>query len=160
MSTYKDIQHILIAIHIYAFEKNTHYHAQGIASKFTPNHNLNICYHKLPTHIWNIYHTNFYCFTHIYLYACWKANYVMHTLAFKREFHAIIYSFRKWPQYSFRKILVHTLQRNFMAYVHIYTHHWKVFSMLPIFTHIFTYHWKVFPTLPSCQVPLMGQPKF
>ena len=59
MSTYKDIQHILIAIHIYAFEKNTHSHAQGIASKFTANHILNICYHKLPTHIWNIYHTTF-----------------------------------------------------------------------------------------------------
>ena len=31
------IQHILIFTHIYAFEKNIHSHAQGIASKFTPN---------------------------------------------------------------------------------------------------------------------------
>ena len=38
------IQHILIVIHIYAFEKNTHSHAQGIASKFTLNYVLNICY--------------------------------------------------------------------------------------------------------------------
>ena len=31
------IQHILIVTHIYAFEKNIHSYAQGIASKFTPN---------------------------------------------------------------------------------------------------------------------------
>ena len=41
--------------YIYAFEKNTHSHAQGIASKFTLNYVLNICYHKLPTHTRNIY---------------------------------------------------------------------------------------------------------
>ena len=49
------IQHILIVLHIYVFEKNTHSHAQGIASKFTLNYVLNICYHKLPTHTRNIY---------------------------------------------------------------------------------------------------------
>ena len=41
--------------YIHAFEKNTHSHAQGIASKFTLNYVLNICYPKLPTHTRNIY---------------------------------------------------------------------------------------------------------
>ena len=90
------IQHILIVIHIYAFEKNIHSHAQDIASKLTLNYILNICYYKLTTHIWNIYHTNFI------VSAYWKANYILHTFAFKREFHAIIH--------PFRKIIIHTWQ--------------------------------------------------
>ena len=65
------IQHILIVIHIYAFEKNIHSHAQGIASKLTLNYILNIWYYKLTTHIWNIYHTNFIAS------AYWKANYIL-----------------------------------------------------------------------------------
>ena len=97
------------------FEKNIHFYAQGIASKFTLNYILNICYYKLPTHIWNIYHTNFYCFTHTYAY--WQAICIMHTLAFKREFRAIIHSFRKRPQYSF------TLCKEFHGpYIYLYIH--------------------------------------
>ena len=116
------------------FEKNIHFYAQGIASKFTLNYILNICYYKLPTHIWNIYHTNFYCFTHTYAY--WQAIYIMHTLAFKREFHAIIY--------SFRKIIIHTL----------------LGISCPLYLPIYTHYCKVFSTLPLCKVSNMGQPKF
>ena len=100
------IQHILIVIHIYAFEKNIHSHAQGIASKLTLNYILNTCYYKLTTHIWNIYHTNFI------VSAYWKANYILHILAFKREFHAIIH--------PFRKIIIHTWQGiSCPTYIHI-----------------------------------------
>ena len=76
-------------------------------------HILNICHYKILTYIWNIYHTNFYCSTHIYLYAYWKANYILHTLAFKKDFHAIIH--------SFRKIIIHTRQGiPCPLYFHIY----------------------------------------
>ena len=37
----------------------------------------------------------------MYLYAYWKANYILHIFAFKRAFHAIIHSFRKRPQAIF-----------------------------------------------------------
>ena len=38
MSTYKSIKHILIAIHLYTlWKKKTHFHAQSVASNFTPN---------------------------------------------------------------------------------------------------------------------------
>ena len=56
---------------------------------------------------------NFYCFTHIYSY--WQANYIIQTLAFKREFHAIIH--------PFRKIIIHTWQGiSCPLYLHIYLH--------------------------------------
>ena len=70
-------------------------------------------------------------------------------------------------------IFTHSARYFRATYIHIYTYHWKVFSMLPIFTHIciplkgifhatyihiYTYHWKVFSMLPRCKVFLMGQP--
>ena len=48
-------------------------------------------------------------------YTYWKANYILHTLAFKREFHAIIH--------PFRKIIIHTWQGiSCPLYLHIYLH--------------------------------------
>ena len=45
-------------------------------------------------------------------YAYWKANYILHTLAFQREFHAIIY--------LFKKIIPHILQGiSCPTYIHI-----------------------------------------
>ena len=117
-------------------EKSTHSHAQGVASNFTPNYILNICYLQTTYTYLKYISYKFYCFTHIYLYAYWKANYILHTLAFKREFHTITY--------SFRKIIIHTLLGiSCPLYLPIYTHYCKVFSMLPL-----------------CKVSNMGQPKF
>jgi len=138
MSAYKNIQHILIAIHLYTFwKRKTHFHAQSVASNFTPNLYPKHFAITNYLHTFEVHHTNFYCFSHIYLYAYRKANYILHTFAFKRAFHAIIHSFRK-TIYSY-------LARNFMPL---------------IFTHISTHHWKAFPTLLRCKVPIMGQPKF
>ena len=119
-----------------------------------------------------------------------------HLYTFEGQFH-IIYSFGKRPQAIFDMgtfskgllmlpilkyayverhflLLIHPLQGIFMPYIHIYTHHRKVFSMLPIFTHIYiplkgifdatyihiyTYHWKVFSMLPIFRyiyIPLKG----
>jgi len=138
------------------FEKNTHSHAQGIASNFTPNHILNICYHKLPTHTRNIYHTNLHCFIHIYLYAYWKANYVMHILALKRESHAILHSFRKRPQYLFRKILIHTLQG---ISCHMFTYIHTIERCFPCYLYLHTYLHsieKYFPRYPGAKSPSWG----
>ena len=115
-------------------KKKTHFYAQSVASNFTPNlypkHLL-----SQTTYICLKYNQNFfYCFLHIYSY--WQAIYIMHTLAFKREFRAIIH--------SFRKTIIHTLLGiSCSLYLPMYTHYCKVFS-----------------TLPLCKVSNMGQPKF
>ena len=115
-------------------EKNTHSHAQGVASNFTPNYILNICYLQTTYTYLKYISYKFYCFTHIYLYAYWKANYILHTLAFKREFHAIIHSFSKRPQYSFTLckefhapyiyLCVHTIARCFPRYLYVKYQTW------------------------------------
>ena len=86
-------------------------------------------------HTFEVHHTNFYCFTNIYLYAYWKANCILHIFAFKKAFHTIIH--------SFRKTIIHTLLGiSCSLYLPMYTHYCKVFS-----------------TLPLCKVSNMGQPK-
>ena len=100
--------------YICIFEKNTHSYAQGIASKFTPNHILNICYHKLPTHTQNIYTIQTFIVS-LTLMHIGKIFNIMHILAFKRESRAIIH--------SFRKTIIHTLLGiSCPLYLHIYLH--------------------------------------
>ena len=56
MSTYKNIQHILIAIHLYTFWKRKHtFMLKVLRQTLHLIYILNICYHKLPTHTRNIY---------------------------------------------------------------------------------------------------------
>ena len=101
---------------------------------------------------------NFYCFTHIYLYACWKTNYVMHTLAFKREFHAIIHSFKKRPQYSFRKILVHTSQG---ISCHMFTYIHTIERCFPCYLYLHKYLHTIEKYLPrylGAKYPSWGSP--
>ena len=59
----------------------------------------------------------------------------MHTLAFKREFRAIIH--------SFRKTIIHTL----------------LGISCSLYLPMYTYYCKAFSTLPLCKVSNMGQPK-
>ena len=101
MSTYKNIQHILIVIHLYTFWKRKHtFMLKVLRQTLHLIYILNICYHKLLTYIWSTPY-KFYCFTHIYLYAYWETNYILHIFAFKKAFHTIIH--------SFRKTIIHTL---------------------------------------------------
>ena len=116
MSTYKSIKHILITIHLYTlWKKKTHFHAQSVASNFTPNLYPKHLLFTNYLHTFEVHHTNFYCFTHIYLYAYWKANHILHIFAFKRAFHAIIHSFRKTIIHTWWGILC-------PLYLHIYLH--------------------------------------
>ena len=112
--------------YIYAFEKNTHSHAQSIASKFTLNYVLNICHHKLPTHTRNIYTIQTFVVSLTFIHIGKILN-IMHILAFKRESRAIIHSFRKGPQYSFTLckefhalyiyLCIHTIEKHFPRYL-------------------------------------------
>ena len=118
---------------IYILKKKTHFHAQSVASNFTPNlYPKHLLSQTTDTHSKYIYHTNFHCFTHIYAY--WQDIYIMHILAFKRESRAIIHSFRKWPQYSFTLckefhalyiyLCIHTVARYFPRYLYVKYQTW------------------------------------
>ena len=51
------------------------------------------------------------------------------------------------------------IHSHFARYIYaIYSHTLQGISMLYIYIHIYTYHWKVFSMLPRCKVFLMGQP--
>ena len=110
MSTYKDIQHILVTTHIYIFEKNTHSRAQGIVSKFTPIHILNILlitnylhifeilkYAYVEGHILLLIHTLQCILCHIFTY--------IHTIE------------RYFPCYLYSHTYIHTIERYFPCYL-------------------------------------------
>ena len=104
---------------------------------------LNICYHKLLTYIWSTPY-KFYCFTHIYLYAYWETNYILHIFAFKKAFHAIMHSFRKTIIHTWRGILcplylhiyLHTIEKHFPRYLGAKYQSWgspNSYKQVPIF---------------------------
>ena len=79
-------------------------------------------------------------------------------LHLKREFHAIIHSFRKRPQYSFRKILIHTLQG---ISCHMFTYIHTIERCFPCHLYLHTYlHTieKYFPRYLGAKYPSWGSP--
>jgi len=134
---------------IYILKKEkTHFHAQSVASNFTPNlypkHLLftNYLYMLEMCIIQTFIVSLIFIYMHVGKLITLCTHFFIqkglscHLSTLEGKFHII---------YSFRKTIYSYLARNFMPL---------------IFTHISTHHWKAFPTLLRCKVPIMGQPKF
>jgi len=121
---------------IYILKKKTHFHAQSVASNFTPNlypkHLL-----SQTTYIHLKYTIQIFTVSLLFIYMhIGKLITSCTYLHSKKAFHTIIH--------SSRKTIIHTLLGiSYFLYLPMYTHYCKVFSMLPL-----------------CKVSNMGQPKF
>ena len=124
---------------IYIMKKKTHFHAQSVASNFTPNLYPKHLLFTNYLHMFEIYIIQIFLLFHPHL--CILARYL--TLC----------------------TYLHSKGNPVLSYIHLgrdlnipspFTKNFMPF----IFTHISTHHWKTFPTLLRCKVPIMGQPKF